>query len=110
MHRTSARPAPLDFLLPPSHSSTYNIDRRKDIGFSTPLPNIIPGYLEAPVRDGLRTPPADDMGTTYQQPQYTNYPGRQDGTYPTPAVSGNGNSYNGLYSGAGTQHRAYPPL
>jgi len=111
MHRTSARPAPLHFPLPRSHSSiTYNFDRRKDIGHLHPLPNLIPGYLEAPIRDGLRTPPADDMGTTYQQPQYNSYNGRQDTTYPTPFPSAAGGSYSGTYPGTATggQHRAYP--
>ena len=105
MHRTSARPAPLDFPLPPY--STYDIDRRKDLRHSYTLPNLTPAYFEAPIRDGLRTPPADDMGTTYQQSQYNNYAGRQDVTYPTPATSGSG--YAGSYSGANVQQRPYPP-
>ena len=103
MHRTSARPAPLDFLLP--SNPTYGIDRRKDIGLTYPLPQLTPGYLEAPTRDGLRTPPADDMGTAYQyqHPQFNNYAGRQDATYSTGGASGG--SYSGSYTGANMQGR-----
>lgn len=108
MHRTSARPAPLDFLLP--SNPTYGIDRRKDIGLSHPLPQLTPDYLEAPVRDGLRTPPADDMGTAYQyqHPQSNKYAGRQDATFSTGAASGA--SYNGSYAGANMQGRQYSTL
>jgi hypothetical protein len=103
MHRTSARPAPLDFLLPSAHS-TFGIDRRKDIGFPRSLPHFSPVYFEAPVRDGLRTPPADDMTTTYQT-QYSEYPGRRDAAY---SVSGaSGSNYGGAYSGANMQSRPY---
>jgi hypothetical protein len=106
MHRTSARPAPLDFLLPPAHS-IYGIDRRKDIGLSHPLTQLTPTYLEAPVRDGLRTPPADDMSTTYQHPQYNNYVSRQDTTYQN---GGSASDYAPAYSGAGTHSRSYSTL
>ena len=81
MYRTSARPAPLDFLLPPAHSP-YNIDRRKEFGPSNTLPQFTPPYFEAPVRDGLRTPPADDMATTYHpQYKYEDYNGRRESAY-----------------------------
>jgi hypothetical protein len=106
MHRTSARPPPLDFLL--SHSSTYGIDRRKDIGLVHNLPNLRPGYFEPPTRDGLRTPPAEDMGTTYQQAQYNNYTGAQDATFPLAGTSGSG--YASTYSGVNVQQRScHPP-
>lgn len=103
MHRTSARPAPLDFLLPSAHLP-FGIDRRKDIGLPRSLPQFAPVYFEAPVRDGLRTPPADDMATTYQT-QYNEYPGRRDGAYSTAGASGN--NYGGVYSGANVQSRPY---
>lgn len=108
MHRTSARPAPLDFLLP--SNPPYGIDRRKDVGLSHSLPQLTPGYLEAPVRDGLRTPPADDMGTAYQyqQSQYNTYTSRQDSTYPTAGSSGS--SYGGSYGGANVQGRQYTSM
>jgi hypothetical protein len=103
MHRTSARPAPLDFLLPSAHS-TFGIDRQKDIGLSRCPPHFAPLYFEAPLRDGLRTPPADDMTTTYQT-QYNEYPGRRDGAYSIAGASGN--NYGGPYSGANVQSRPY---
>lgn len=105
MHRTSARPPPLDFLLP--HSSTYGIDRRKDIGLANTLPNIRSGYFEPSIRDGLRTPPADEMGTAYQQSQYNNYTGRQDTTFPITGTSDS--DYSGTYSGVNVQQRPYNP-
>jgi len=107
MHRTSARPAPLDFLLPP-HSTTYNIDRRKDIGLTHTLNHLAPGYFEAPIRDGLRTPPADDMSATYQHSQYNNYAGRQDNAYPNRVTAESG--YTGTYSGAHALARQYSSL
>jgi hypothetical protein len=103
MHRTSARPAPLDFLLPSAHS-TFGIDRRKDIGLPRSLPQFAPVYFEAPVRDGLRTPPADDMATTYQT-QYNEYSSRRDAAYSTTGVSGS--NYEGAYPGANVQSRPY---
>jgi hypothetical protein len=103
MHRTSARPAPLDFLLPSVHS-TFGIDRRKDIGLPRQLPQFPPVYFEAPVTDGLRTPPADDMTTTYQT-QYNDYVGRREGAYPGVGVSGS--NYGGAYNGASAQSRPF---
>jgi hypothetical protein len=87
MYRTSARPAPLDFLLPAAHSGV-DIDHRKDVGYSQTLPQLPPVYLEAPIRDGLRTPPADAMATTYH-PQYKfgTYNGQKDSAYPASAAS-----------------------
>jgi hypothetical protein len=101
MHRTAGRPTPLNFLVP--SEPAYGGDRRKDIGFSQS--HLSPGYLEAPIRDGLRTPPGDNMGTTYQQPQYTNYAGRQDSAYSVPSVGPD--SYAGAYVGANTVPRQY---
>jgi hypothetical protein len=97
MHRTSARPTPLGFFS--TSNSAYGIDHRKDIGVSHPLPRL-PGYLEAPLRDGLRTPPADIMGTAYhyQHPQCISYNSRHDSTCSTPAASTA--SHNGSYAGA----------
>ena len=105
MHRTSARPAPLNFLPPPTHSTNFHIDRRKDIGLHS-LSQLAP-YYEAPIRDGLRTPPADDMSTAYQHSQYI-ISGRQDATYSTPVSSGNG--YAGEYSSANMQARPHAAL
>jgi hypothetical protein len=108
MHRTSARPAPLDSLSP--SNPTYGIDRRKDIGLSHPFPQLTPGYLEAPVRDGLRTPPADDMGTAYQyqHSQSDSYAGRQDTS--CSAGSSSGASYNGSSAGSNMPGRQYYAL
>jgi len=104
MHRTSSRPAPLDFLLPSAHP-TYGIDRRKDIGLPCTRPQLTPIYFEAPVKGGLRTPPADEMATAYQQPQYNNYTRRQDTVYSTPTAPVD--SYGGAYSGGSGQAVAY---
>ena len=111
MHRTSARPAPLDFLLPSAHSN-FGTDRRKDIGLPRQLPQFAPVYFEAPVREGLRTPPADEMAATYQ-PQYNDYAGRRDGAYS--AAGASGSNYGAAYNGATVPSRPYsmhnqPPL
>lgn len=103
MHRTSARPVPLDFLLPSAHP-TFGIDRRKGIGFPRQLPQFAPVYFEAPVREGLRTPPADDMTTTYPS-QYNDYAGRRDGAYS--AAGASGGNYGGAYAGANVQSKPY---
>ena len=93
MHRTATRPAPFDFLLPPTHTSYGSIDRRKDIGLLHSLPqHFTPRYLEAPVRDGLRTPPDDDMGSTAYQPQYNSYASRQDAPYADSGYHGSSTS------------------
>ncbi|TVY38820.1 Meiotically up-regulated protein [Lachnellula subtilissima] len=104
MHRTTRRPAPLDFSL--QSNSAYCIDRRKYLG--VPNSQFSPVYLEAPVRDGLHTPPGDNMGTTYQHPQYTNYAGRQDPPYSIPSVGQNG--YAGAYAGASAAPSQYSTL
>ncbi|KAH8668202.1 cyclin-domain-containing protein [Tricladium varicosporioides] len=101
MHRTAARPAPLDLRTPSTHSS-YDIDRRKDFGLAQAQP--LTNYLQATIRDGLHTPPADDMGTTYQQPQYTPYGSRQDSAYAAGPSSG---GYAGAYSGHSGHGRQY---
>ncbi|APA11101.1 hypothetical protein sscle_07g058710 [Sclerotinia sclerotiorum 1980 UF-70] len=81
MHQTSVRPAPFSFLLPPTPQTPFGIDRRKDVGFPLTLPQINQsGYIEAPVRVGLRTPPEDDMHATYPGPPYPHYKGRHNET------------------------------
>jgi len=112
MHQASAISASLDFLLPSSHS-TYGTDRRKDIGYSLALPQLTPHYFEAPIRDGLRTPPADDMSTAYRHPQYNNYGTKHDVTYSSPvATSSNGSHYSGptVYSGTNGVTRSHSVL
>ncbi|KAG0648661.1 Meiotically up-regulated 80 [Hyphodiscus hymeniophilus] len=108
MHRTSARPAPLDFLLP--SNAPYGIDRRKDLRPLQTVPQLTPGYLEAPLRDGLRTPPADEMGTAYQyQPaQSNNYGRRSEATYSSGAHSGA--TYAGSYVGGDMPERQYSSI
>lgn len=106
MHRTSVRPAPLDFLLPSSYSSTSNNGRLKDIGISH-LANPAPIYLESSLIDGLRTPPADDMGTAYQQPQHSTYSERQDNTFTAATASGNGFTGAGAYPEQNVLQRTY---
>ncbi|TAQ84265.1 hypothetical protein B7494_g7419 [Chlorociboria aeruginascens] len=107
MHRTAARPAPLHLLLPP-HPPT--VDRRKDFGLAHALPPFIPGYLEAPIRDGLRTPPADDMGTAYQHPQYNNYAIRQDTTYSAPVARGSNYGGSDSYVSTALQPKSHSTL
>ncbi len=108
MHRTSVRPAPLDFFLPSAYPS-YGIDRRKDITLPH-IQQLEPIYLGTTVRDGLPTPPADRMATTYPHPQYNDYPARRDSAF-AGAVSSGGN-----YVAANSQPRSYysslsqPPL
>ena len=107
MHRTSARPVPLDFRLPPTHSAKYETDPQNIVGLLRSLPHISPGYLEAPTRDGLRTPPADimEMGTKYQHPIHNGYGGRQELGYLAPTTSAN--NYSGTYSGIHSGTRQY---
>ena len=107
MHRTSARPAPLEFLSPSSHSVTFGIDRRKDSLPLYVLPRFAPGYLETSVRDHLRTQPADEMGTKYQQPQYNGYTSRKEHPYPTPAST---NPFGTSYSGVIGDGRRYSTI
>lgn len=68
-------------LLPPTHTILGGEDRRKDLGHLPTRPLFRPGYLEAPVRNGLRTPPADEMGSTTYQPQYQGFLARQEPQY-----------------------------
>lgn len=99
MHQTSVRPAPFSFLLPPTPQTPFGIDRRKDAGFSLPLPQITRSrYIEAPVRVGLRTPPEDDMHATYPTSQYHNYKSRQNEDYPAAGNVGRTNDYDGSAS------------
>jgi hypothetical protein len=95
MYQASARPATLDFLFPPTPSTSFGFDHRRDGGLHNSIRQLTPPYTETPRRNGLRTPPADDMSTSYQHPQYHEYTGRQDGSYPMPgAARGN---YAGTY-------------
>jgi hypothetical protein len=84
--------------IPPYHSQPYH---RPDLGFTlhdtegrkylglSQLPavtrdytQVTPVYLEAPIRDGLRTPPSDDMNSTASYPQqYSGYHTRKDVAY-----------------------------
>jgi hypothetical protein len=107
MHRTSARPATLNFPFPPTPSAAFGIDQRRDIGLHS-LRQLTPQYFEAPPRDGLRTPPADDM-TTYQHAQYSEYAGRPDATYAMsgPVRNGYVDSYPPVTN---MQAKAYPAL
>lgn len=112
MHRTPAPASSLDFFLPPSRShfqqqsptysqtgwprldSTLHLSahaqsasRRAYIGKPSTLlagQGVAPVYLEAPIRKGLRTPPADEMNA-YQPTQHQTYPSRQDTSYPAGA-------------------------
>ena len=108
MYQTSARPATLDFHLPPTPSSSFDFDHRRNIGLHT-LRQLTPPYSEAPTRDRLRTPPADEMSTTYQHAQYNDYARRQDGTY---SMSGSARSgYIGNYPPiTNTQAKSYSAL
>jgi hypothetical protein len=107
MYQTSARPAPLDFPLPSAHS-IYNFERRRDFSYSQPLhlPQPSSTYIHAPIRDGLRTPPSDEMATTYEPPQYSSYNNRKD-AYPSAPPSAN---YNSAYSGSTSHNRSYSTL
>ncbi|KAG9237743.1 hypothetical protein BJ875DRAFT_125786 [Amylocarpus encephaloides] len=101
MHRAAGRPLPLEFPLLPARAA-FAIDPRKDLGYPTPQTRSI--YLEAPIRDGLHTPPADEMGTTYQQPQFNTYGNRN-------VYSASGSAPPGDYAGAcsgSSQGRPYP--
>ncbi|KAH8599858.1 cyclin-domain-containing protein [Bisporella sp. PMI_857] len=105
MHRTLARPAPLDFRLPPSHSIFYGIGCRKDTKIIDKPSQFATAYLETPTRGRLRTPPADDMATAYQQAPYNGYGSRSEISYPTSVSSANG--YAGAYSGSNDGIRHY---
>ncbi|RDW88592.1 hypothetical protein BP6252_00624 [Coleophoma cylindrospora] len=106
MHRNSARSAPLDFLLP-SHTIP-GFGGRKDIKPPLSLSHLNPTYFEAPIRDGLRTPPADEMGSIYQPPPYHTYAGRQEPTYPA-ASAAIANTYvpPTTYTAPSSQSRLY---
>jgi len=97
MYRTAERPAPLDFLLPSPHPS-YNIDRRKDFGQERAISHLAPVYLEAPIREGLRTPPTDDMATAYQNNNFSHgYPaGGRNSEYLS--VESTPSNYGGTYN------------
>src|SRR5580700_9783820 len=76
--------------------ANVNKERFKDSGFSTSTPQA---YLESPVRDGLRTPPADNMNSTVFQPQqYRSYGGKQDSIHPSTAS----------YTSSATGQQPYP--
>jgi hypothetical protein len=102
MHPTATRLVPLDLPLPQAHAA-FGIDGRKDFRDFQSQRN--PVYFGAPVRNGLHTPPADDMGTTYQQPQYNQYGSQPDTFSSQGGVSQS--SYAGACSGSGIQGRQY---
>lgn len=104
MHRTSARPAPLNFLSS-FHPPTSSISQQKDVGNWHRPSNVASGYCEPPIRDGLRTPPSDDMSTTYQPPHYNGYSSRQDPAYPAPLPTGA--TYSAAHAGTDAQPRPY---
>ncbi|QSZ37240.1 hypothetical protein DSL72_009334 [Monilinia vaccinii-corymbosi] len=96
MHQTLVRPAPFSFRVPPTPQSPLGIERRKELGYLPTLPQISQsGYIEAPVRVGLRTPPEDDMHGTCSEPQYHTFKSRQNETYPAPVSVGRTTDYDG---------------
>ncbi|KAL3423357.1 cyclin [Phlyctema vagabunda] len=106
MHPTSALPAPLDFLLP-SHT-TYGIGGRKDVKPPTSLLHLNPPYLEATIRDGLRTPPADDMGSIYPSAPYGGYPARQETYMASQSMVGGSYTLPGVHQGGSSQAKQNP--
>jgi hypothetical protein len=110
MHQTSVRLTPFEFPpFPPSQSAFGVADRRKDIGYSLPQLNSA-GYIEAPVKAGLRTPPEDEMNTTYQPPTYNNYNSRQDVPYAPRQGTFCSQSRSNDYSGVAAPARQSVPL
>ncbi|CAG8973424.1 hypothetical protein HYALB_00006450 [Hymenoscyphus albidus] len=93
MHRTATRPAPLDFPLSSTYP-TYSVDKLRTLDHSPS--KHTPVYFQAPVKAGLHTPPEDEMGTTYQHPQYNPYASRPDSTYSNSATVTTGRSYGGF--------------
>jgi hypothetical protein len=89
--------------VPPYHSQPYHrpylnftahdTNGRKNLSIPQlpavtlgPAP-VTPVYLEAPIRDGLRTPPSDDMNSTASYPQqYSGYHNRKDVAYSSHAA------------------------
>lgn len=94
MYRTSSRPAPLDLLPPPN--SRFDRDRRRDSGVAYNAT-----YLG---RNGLQTPPADDMATTYPHSQFYEHPNRRDTVYHSNGAAANN------YSNSNMPSRPYPTL
>ena len=101
MHRTSHRPAALDFAVPPSHP--YIFGRGKDVGPSYPLAQYTSNYWEAPKRGGLRTPPADGMATTYPQSHYNGYPSHPESAYSNVEASSSKYTGSNWYHSSTTQ-------
>jgi len=73
--------------------TVHDTDRRKNLSFPQLPPvtlgptQVTPVYLEAPIRDGLRTPPSDDMNSTVSYPQqYSGYHNRKDVAYSSQSV------------------------
>jgi hypothetical protein len=90
--------------VPPYHSQPYHrpnvgftlhdTEGRKNLSFPQLHPvnldptQVTPIYLEAPIRDGLRTPPSDDMNSTASYPQqYSGYHNRKDVPYSSHAAT-----------------------
>ncbi|RFU31651.1 hypothetical protein B7463_g4663, partial [Scytalidium lignicola] len=111
MYQAPARQVSLDFPLYSAYSS-HNIDRRKDTGIVPPCGSQqTPIYLEAPIRAGLRTPPEDDMSTTYQYPPYQNFANKQDAAYASMTAAGSGYAGSSAqYISSSTQPRPYSSL
>lgn len=105
MYRSSARPAPLDLPYPVSHS-TYNTERRNDVGHSLPQTTV---YYESSTRDGLPTPPEDKMATAYQNAPYNNsYSAGRNSEYLS--VEAPPSNYGAAYNGNASQSRSYMSL
>lgn len=100
MHCTASTTDSLRFPLPHAHAA-FDADRRKDFDIVQSLPN--PAYLQSVVRGGLPTPPADEMGTTYQQPPYNQY-GNRTHTY-----AGRGGISQPSYAGRGHERQYSVP-
>jgi hypothetical protein len=77
--------------------TNVNAGGQKDASFSTSSA-LSQVYPEPPVRDGLRTPPADDMSSTaYQPQQYRSYGGKQESVYPSTASYASSTAGQQLY-------------
>ncbi|CAL3966577.1 unnamed protein product [Diplocarpon coronariae] len=109
MYRSAVSLASSDSFLPSPHSA-YNIDQREERSPPFPLPRLAPFQHEAPIKDGLRTPPADDMATAYQKPSYSNaYSAGRNSEYLS--VEAPPRHYGGTYNhGASTLPRQHTSL
>lgn len=67
---TYFRPALLELSLPPPQSY-YNIDKWRELSAATTSSHIYSPVSRS--KDGLQTPPADDMSTTFSDQQFNSY-------------------------------------